>query len=165
MPDFPWHRNRYRGGYPAAAPGQTQLDLQPTRTVGRKVVRPGRAFLRRMIDLLRSPQCPYHHTRLNLQFRADLQWWRTFAAGWNGIAVLPAITPASVEVTSDASGTMGVWGPEPLPLVPDRVAGCVTTTSHLRSCSRYSYRAQHGAGCSVAAVSGAGATTRRRLVP
>ena len=46
-----------------------------------KVVRPGRAFLRRMIDLLRCLQRPHHHTRLNLQFQADLQWWRMFAAG------------------------------------------------------------------------------------
>ena len=72
-----------------------------------KVVRPGRAFLRRMIDLLRCPQRPHHHTRLNLQFRADLKWWRMFAAGWNGTALLPTMAPASVEVTSDASGQWG----------------------------------------------------------
>ena len=51
-----------------------------------KVIRPGRSFLRRMIDLLHIPQRPGHHVRLNQQFRSNLQWWRTFASGWNGVA-------------------------------------------------------------------------------
>ena len=72
-----------------------------------KVIRPGRSFLRRMIDLLRVTQCPHHHVHLNCQFRADLQWWHTFAAHWNGIATMPSPGDPSLEVTSDASGHWG----------------------------------------------------------
>ena len=72
-----------------------------------KVIRPGRSFLRRMIDLLRVPARPHHHVRLNRQFRADLQWWRTFATGWNGVAVLPPEHAPTFSLTSDASGHWG----------------------------------------------------------
>jgi len=78
-----------------------------------RVVKPGRAFLRRMIELLRTPSATrgHHHIRLNLDFRADLQWWRTFAIHWNGIAMFPLPVRPSFEVTSDASGQWGcgVW--------------------------------------------------------
>ena len=72
-----------------------------------KVVRPGRSFLRRMIDLLRVPQRPHHHVRLNQPFWADLQWWASFTAQWNGVAILPSPHPPVHEVTSDASGSWG----------------------------------------------------------
>ena len=44
-----------------------------------KVVRPGRTFLRRMIDLLSATGRTglghsHHHIRLNREFRADLAW-------------------------------------------------------------------------------------------
>ena len=50
-----------------------------------QVVRPGRSFLRQMIDLLRLPGATkgHHHIRLNRGFRADLRWWCTFAESWN----------------------------------------------------------------------------------
>ena len=76
-----------------------------------KVVRSGRAFLRRMIDLLHGvpahPQRP-HPIRLNTEFRSDLVWWRTFAAEWNGISFLPPpqYLPA-LHMASDASGSWG----------------------------------------------------------
>ena len=71
-----------------------------------RVIRPGRAFLRRMIDLLRIPSATrgHHHIRLNRQFQADLQWWRTFARHWNRITALPVDSQPSFQVTSDASG-------------------------------------------------------------
>ena len=72
-----------------------------------KVIRPGRAFLRRLIDLLRISHRPHHHIRLNQQFRADLLWWQTFASHWNGIASLPPAVTPSFEITSDASGHWG----------------------------------------------------------
>ena len=57
-----------------------------------RVVRPGRSFLRRAIDLLRTPGATrgHHHIRLNREFRADLQWWETFATHWNGVTMFPA---------------------------------------------------------------------------
>ena len=72
-----------------------------------RVIRPGRSFLRRMIDLLRIPRRQQHRLRLNRQFRADLRWWLTFASHWNGVALFPPTTPAKFQVTSDASGWWG----------------------------------------------------------
>ena len=69
-----------------------------------KVIRPGRSFLRRMIDLLHHSGSA-HHIRLNRSFRSDLQWWRAFATTWNGISYLA--TNASSQFASDASGTWG----------------------------------------------------------
>ncbi|KAK3733348.1 hypothetical protein QZH41_003611 [Actinostola sp. cb2023] len=48
------------------------------------VCRPGRTFLRRMIDLLTSVRHPSHHIRLNKRFTKDLQWWLIFLRDWNG---------------------------------------------------------------------------------
>ena len=74
-----------------------------------RVVKPGRAFLRLMIDLLRLPSSTkgHHHIRLNCQFRADLQWWSTFAERWNGVAMFPSPAQPAFIVTSDASGSWG----------------------------------------------------------
>ena len=52
-----------------------------------KVVRSGRAFLRRMLYLLHSVHHPPNSPlpiRLNAAFRADLVWWRVFVQRWNG---------------------------------------------------------------------------------
>ena len=48
-----------------------------------KVVRPGRLFLRRMIDLLHHRK-NVHYICLSRGFRSDLQWWKVFATTWNG---------------------------------------------------------------------------------
>ena len=78
-----------------------------------KVIRPGRLFLRRMIDLLTvtrgsAARQPHHRIRLNREFRADLAWWRTFAAVWNGVGLVPTEpTLADPEFASDASGAWG----------------------------------------------------------
>ena len=57
-----------------------------------KVVRSGRIFLRRMLDLLHAvPHRPHSHghIRLNAGFRSDLAWWKAFLAQWNRISYLP----------------------------------------------------------------------------
>ena len=74
-----------------------------------KVVRPGRAFLRRATDLLRTPGATkgHHHIRLNREFRADLLWWKAFASHWNGVSFLPGPARPAFLVTSDASGSWG----------------------------------------------------------
>ena len=77
-----------------------------------KVIRPGRSFLRRMINLLHSrsssPGSRLVPIRLNQQFRADLAWWTTFAIQWNGTSFLP-LPPhlPTWYVFSDASGSWG----------------------------------------------------------
>ena len=40
------------------------------------VIVPGRAFLRRLIDLTIGLTKPYHHVRFNKEARADLAAWR-----------------------------------------------------------------------------------------
>ena len=76
-----------------------------------KVVRAGRSFLRRMLDLLHEtchPPRGRKPIRLNASFRSDLAWWQAFAQSWNGISFLPP--PAhhpNREFTSDASGSWG----------------------------------------------------------
>ena len=80
-----------------------------------KVVRPGRTFLRRIIDLLSATEpsygrsSPNHHIRLNREFRADLAWWRLFIEQWNGVGLLQSVQLDSdcPVVTSDASGGWG----------------------------------------------------------
>ena len=73
------------------------------------VVKPGRTFLRRMIDL---SKCQVHlnsHLRLNVEFRADLQWWATFLDSWNGVAIISVLCrrPIDAKLVSDASGSWG----------------------------------------------------------
>ena len=73
-----------------------------------KVVRSGRSFLRRMLDLLHAVPITQHTIRLNNSFRSDLAWWREFITRWNGISFLPppSMLPESV-VTADASSSWG----------------------------------------------------------
>ena len=70
-----------------------------------KVIRPGRSFLRRMIDLLKLNEKAHHQIRLNREFRSDLQWWTMFSTSWNGVSYLTVRN--TVEFATDASGTWG----------------------------------------------------------
>ena len=74
-----------------------------------RVVRPGRTFLRRMIDLSTVAKELHHHIRLNAAFRSDLQWWALFLEGWNGVSLLASVVAhaPSVTLTTDASGSWG----------------------------------------------------------
>ena len=73
------------------------------------VVKPGRTFLRRMIDLSKHQVHMDGHLRLNAEFRADLQWWATFLDMWNGVSVISALCrrPIDARLISDASGSWG----------------------------------------------------------
>ncbi len=53
------------------------------------VVRPGRTFLRRMINLVAVARKLHYKIRLNAVFRADLRWWATFLSRWNDSGVYP----------------------------------------------------------------------------
>ena len=74
-----------------------------------RVVRAGRTFLRRMIDLSSVPKELDHWVRLNRAFQSDLHWWDLFLEDWNGVALCSSMiqrAPAGI-VTSDASGRWG----------------------------------------------------------
>ena len=76
------------------------------------VVRPGRTFLRHLIDLSTTVRKLYHHIRLSNSARSDIEWWCAFLASWNGISYLPPSDP-QVVIESDASGSWGaaaMWG-------------------------------------------------------
>ena len=49
-----------------------------------RVIRPGRTFRRRMINLSTVATELHHHIRLSADFRSDLQWWALFLEDWNG---------------------------------------------------------------------------------
>lgn len=83
-----------------------------------KVVWPGRAFIRRMLDLLHCFRRNDHPIRLNREFRLDLSWWHQFLSEWHGVSfwLFPGLSPPpDTEVMSDASGAVGfgaIWGEE-----------------------------------------------------
>ena len=72
-----------------------------------KVVRAGRSFLRRLIDLSTVPKHPDHFVRLNEDSRSDIEWWVQYCESWNGIQMMHTCTkdgvPPSAILTSDAS--------------------------------------------------------------
>ena len=70
------------------------------------VVRPGRLFLRRLIDASKIPRLPFHRTRINAKCRSDLAWWLVFSQEWNGVELFPSL-PAGPSIFSDASGSWG----------------------------------------------------------
>ncbi len=72
-----------------------------------KAVRPGRAYVRRLIDLSTVTKHMDHYILINREARADMEWWRCFLTNWNGTALMfSGIQMAhSITVTSDASGT------------------------------------------------------------
>ena len=55
-----------------------------------KVVRSGRTFLRRLYDLLARTHSFRDHfmVRLNTECQADIEWWCSFVAPWNGVSLL-----------------------------------------------------------------------------
>ena len=81
-----------------------------------KVVRPGRTFLQRMIDLLSATASPSGHSRpthhiwLNRGFRADLAWWKLFVQEWNGVSLLLSNNCSTDEGPVVTSDTSGGWG-------------------------------------------------------
>ena len=70
------------------------------------VVRPGRSFMRHLIDTMAIPRRQHHMVRLNLRCKADIAWWLSFVQGWNGVSFLPNLQ-VGASVVADASGSWG----------------------------------------------------------
>ena len=70
------------------------------------VVRPGRSFTRRLIDLSGSTAQLDSKLRLNRDAIADLAWWDAFVGDWNGVSLLSSLGTQThtIRVQSDASG-------------------------------------------------------------
>ena len=70
------------------------------------VCRPGRTFVRRMIDLLSKASHPSHRIRLTVAFHKDIHWWQTFLTSWNGCSFFYQDTwlpNSSLDLFTDAS--------------------------------------------------------------
>ena len=71
---------------------------------------PGRAFLRRIIDLTRGKHSPSHHIRLTKEARADLSAWYQFLLHFNGKNLFLDDTWLSsdkIRLYTDAASTLG----------------------------------------------------------
>ena len=91
-----------------------------------KVVRSGRSFVRRLIEVSKKVKNLNHSVRLNKQFQADITWWLTFLPKWNGVGLMydrDWTTSVDIELFTDASNLamagyyQGAWFVE---LVGDR---------------------------------------------
>ena len=74
------------------------------------VVVPGRAFLRRLIDLTIGIHSPYHYVRINQEVKADLKLWQSFLTGFNGRSFFLEDSWDSsdkLELYTDAAGSLG----------------------------------------------------------
>ena len=77
------------------------------------VIVPGRAFLRRMIDLTIGIKSPHHHIKLNSEAKLDLETWLSFLDKYNGATMfLEGFWTSSdkLQLYTDASGSIGFGG-------------------------------------------------------
>ena len=78
------------------------------------VVKPGRTFLRRLLELLAGTRKDHHHIPLRGAAKSDIAWWDLFLETWNGVSIIP---PSGMELVThhcwtDAAGGTGcgaVW--------------------------------------------------------
>ena len=53
-----------------------------------RVVRAGRTFVRRMIDLAKTVKHLHYRVKLNAVMKADIEWWITYLPTWNGVSFM-----------------------------------------------------------------------------
>ena len=63
-----------------------------------KIVRPGRMFSRRLIDLSTIVKRLHHHITLNKEAKADIQWWQDFLPSWSTSSMIP---PSNTILSTD----------------------------------------------------------------
>ena len=74
---------------------------------------PGRAFLRRIINLTLKLKSPSHRVRITVEARKDFLMWKEFLAKCNGSAIIPEQVwqdNADIQLFTDASGSQGFGG-------------------------------------------------------
>ena len=74
------------------------------------VVLPGRAFLRRLIDLTIGLRAPHHRKRLTKGTKADLNLWLTFLSEFNGKSIFldtHLTLNHDIHLYTDSSGSVG----------------------------------------------------------
>ena len=77
-----------------------------------KVVKPGRLFLRRLIDLSSTVSRSHHHIHLNKEAKADIRWWHEFLVEWNGVSIIyePICSDWDLSFATDACLHIGCGG-------------------------------------------------------
>ncbi len=79
-----------------------------------RVIRSGRTFLRRLIDLSKKAKHLHHRLKLNVSAKLDMKWWLNCIASHNGITMFPSDWSESnyTIMFSDASdqACAFVWG-------------------------------------------------------
>ena len=79
-----------------------------------KVVKPGRLFLRRLIQASTTVSHLHHRIHLSTDMRHDIGWWRSFLPTWNGVSYFqdPPVSSDDIHLFTDASalGIGGVFG-------------------------------------------------------
>ena len=86
-------------------------------------MRPGRIFLRRMIDeLKRVPSWANGTTPYPLSpgFQLDVQWWLDFASDWNGKSLL--LHPAQQQCKKLLAAVLQLFAELGLPVAADKLA-------------------------------------------
>ena len=85
------------------------LSLIGTLSFACKVIKPGRIFLRRLIDLSTTVKSLNHHIDLNSDARADIIWWVEFLPTWNGLASFqePPVSANHLSLFTDAAASLG----------------------------------------------------------
>ena len=74
-----------------------------------KVVKPGRLFLRRLIDLSKTTQELKSLITINSDARKDIRWWDCFLLSWNGVSIIQSSPVLTDDLTlfTDTSGSLG----------------------------------------------------------
>ena len=71
-----------------------------------KVVRSGRTFVRRLIELSKRVKYLHYRVRLNRSAREDIRWWQCYLPSWNGVGIMYDehwTSNAQLQMFSDAS--------------------------------------------------------------
>ena len=75
------------------------------------IMRPGRRFVRRLIQVMSSVKGRDHFVRLGVDVRSDLMWWQLFLETWNGIGILPNSKMGHIDLfTRLANGDVQEYG-------------------------------------------------------
>jgi hypothetical protein len=75
-----------------------------------KAIRPGRAFLRRLINLTRGVSKSYYKVRITRGAKDDLAMWHTFLMEYNGVTFFQDrhwVNNESVQLFTDSAGSIG----------------------------------------------------------
>lgn len=79
-----------------------------------RVIAPGRAFCRRLIDATSGVKKPHHKVRVNMEMKADLQVWLSFLEDYNGVTVISNncwVADTNLQLFTDsAGGPLGGFG-------------------------------------------------------